>query len=88
MASIVLSASSLEGICGCTQCPECKPPGQRSAPGVGIDLTMAYATAAMQFKNGTVRDLAKIDGSAEHSAAMRAITADATNIRNGLNSSL
>ncbi|KAL3445313.1 hypothetical protein BJX65DRAFT_281493 [Aspergillus insuetus] len=88
VASVVMSVSSLELICGGTQCPECKPPGQRSAPSVGIDLTMAYATAAMQFKNGTVRDLAKIDGSPEYRAAMRAITADATNIRNGLHSSL
>ncbi|KAL3468059.1 hypothetical protein BJX64DRAFT_246807 [Aspergillus heterothallicus] len=88
VASVLLLASSKELICGGTPCPECFPPGRRSAPGVGIDLTMAYATAAIHFRNGTIRDLVKIDGSPEYRAAMRAITADAPNVRSGLNSSL
>ncbi|KAL2813981.1 hypothetical protein BJX63DRAFT_207085 [Aspergillus granulosus] len=88
LALMVISASSKEYICGGSPCYECSPPGKLHAPGVGIDLTMAYATAAIHFSNGTTRDLAKIDGSPEYRAAMRAITQDAPNIRNGLDSSM
>ncbi|KAL3483444.1 hypothetical protein BJX62DRAFT_220275 [Aspergillus germanicus] len=51
-------------------------------------LTSATSTAAVHFKNGTTRDLVKIDGSAEYRAAMRQITQDASDNRNGLSSSL
>ncbi|KAF7168435.1 hypothetical protein CNMCM5623_001488 [Aspergillus felis] len=55
-------------------------------PGVGIDLTMAYGTAAIHFKNGTTRDLIKIDGTQEYLSAMRMIADDAQNVRNGMES--
>lgn len=36
------------------------------APGIGIQFTTSYALAAARFANGTVKDLAKIQGDAEY----------------------
>ncbi|GIJ92509.1 hypothetical protein Asppvi_001787 [Aspergillus pseudoviridinutans] len=49
---------------------------------------MAYGTAAIHFKNGTTRDLIKVDGTQEYLSAMRTIADDAQNVRNGMNSSM
>ncbi|KAL4887623.1 hypothetical protein BJY04DRAFT_212652 [Aspergillus karnatakaensis] len=72
-----------EFICGGTNCAECSPPGLRTAPGVGIDLTMAYGTAAIQYKNGTTADLIRIGGTMEYRSAMRLLAEDALNVRSG-----
>ncbi|RHZ46014.1 uncharacterized protein CDV56_103778 [Aspergillus thermomutatus] len=74
IVALLLPASS-----GLSVCEMCRPRELRNAPGVGIDLTMAYRTAAIHFKNGTTRDLIKIDGTQEYRSAMRMIADDAQN---------
>ncbi|KAL2845095.1 hypothetical protein BJX68DRAFT_269281 [Aspergillus pseudodeflectus] len=56
---------------------DCIPSRQRDAPGVGIDLTMAYVAVAIHFENGTTVDIARIDGSSEYLGAMRSLAEDA-----------
>jgi hypothetical protein len=35
-------------------------------PGIGVYLTTSYAIAAARFQNGTIRNLAKLQGDAEY----------------------
>ncbi|KAL3493944.1 hypothetical protein BJX62DRAFT_59770 [Aspergillus germanicus] len=58
---------------GVVECHECRPLDLQQAPGVAIDLTMAYATASIRFRNGTTRPLAMINGTAEYREAMKTI---------------
>ncbi|KAH6667942.1 hypothetical protein B0J14DRAFT_642249 [Halenospora varia] len=44
-------------------CSECVPREFIVAPGVGIDLTSTYGTVAIRYRNHTVVDLGKINGS-------------------------
>lgn len=37
-----------------------------TAPEVGVHFTTSYAVAAARYKNGTIRDVAKIEGDAEY----------------------
>ncbi|KAL2811820.1 hypothetical protein BDW59DRAFT_155448 [Aspergillus cavernicola] len=62
-----------------SDCPECRPLDLQRAPGVGIDLTMAYVTASIRFRNGTTRPLAVINGTAEYRAAMQLIVEEGMN---------
>ncbi|KAL2785091.1 hypothetical protein BJX66DRAFT_68086 [Aspergillus keveii] len=58
---------------GVVECHECRPLDLQQAPGVAIDLTMAYATASIRFRNGTIRPLAMINGTTEYREAMKTI---------------
>ncbi|KAJ5134795.1 hypothetical protein N7476_002000 [Penicillium atrosanguineum] len=60
----------------------------QTAPGIGIDLTMAYGAAAINFHNGTTRNLIQIHGSQEYRSAMKTLSEDAQNVRNGKNSTM
>ena len=41
-------------------CSDCVPPEDIIAPGVGIDLTTSYATAAIRYYDGATENLAKV----------------------------
>ena len=41
-------------------CPDCVPREDILAPGIGFDLTTSYATAAIRYHDGTVKNLAKV----------------------------
>ncbi|KAL3494675.1 hypothetical protein BJX62DRAFT_197147 [Aspergillus germanicus] len=56
---------------------DCIPSTRQDAPGVGIDVTMAYVAVAIHFENGTTSDLARVDGSPEYLAAMRSLAENA-----------
>ncbi|KAL2818071.1 hypothetical protein BJX63DRAFT_429395 [Aspergillus granulosus] len=56
---------------------KCIPSDRGDAPGVGIDLTMAYGAVAIHFKNGTTKDAGRIDGTPEYLAAMKSLAEDA-----------
>ncbi|KAL3441088.1 hypothetical protein BJX65DRAFT_289319 [Aspergillus insuetus] len=56
---------------------DCIPSTRQDAPGVSIDITMAYVAIAVHFENGTTRDIARVDGSPEYLAAMRSLAEDA-----------
>ncbi|KAK0108572.1 hypothetical protein ONS95_003370 [Cadophora gregata] len=64
------------GVTSTLICSECPSVHLQRAPGIGIDLTVAYGTAAINFHNGTIRNVAKIDGSPQYIAAMKALVAD------------
>lgn len=49
-----------------------------------VDRFVSFSTAAIKFKNGTIHDIAKIDGTPEYSSAMRSLAEDALNRRAGI----
>ena len=42
------------------RCSDCVPPDDIVAPGIGIDLTTSYATAAVRYHDGSVENLVKV----------------------------
>ncbi|KAJ5524102.1 hypothetical protein N7494_010752 [Penicillium frequentans] len=47
-------------------CETCLPAEVYDAPGVGFDLTTSYGTASVHYFNGTVVDVAQIQGDSEY----------------------
>lgn len=41
-------------------CPDCVPRDDIWAPGIGFDLTISYATAAIRYYDGSVENLGKV----------------------------
>jgi hypothetical protein len=51
---------------------------------LSVDRFVSISTAVIKFKNGTIQDIAKINGSPEYLAAMRSMAIDALNRRAGI----
>ncbi|KAK6523042.1 hypothetical protein TWF281_002464 [Arthrobotrys megalospora] len=62
-------------------CDACRPIDKVNSPGIGIDLTMGYGVAVLHYGNGTVVDVAKIDGNRAYVNAMKDLADDALRIQ-------
>ncbi|KAF2420214.1 hypothetical protein EJ08DRAFT_683428 [Tothia fuscella] len=69
-------------------CEGCRPLHLLNAPGVGIDLSMDYGTAAIRYPNSTTYDVAKIAGSVAYKRAMMVMAQDTASVKDGLPSML
>ncbi|KAL2802613.1 hypothetical protein BJX63DRAFT_414697 [Aspergillus granulosus] len=69
--SMLMFIISIPLVLGISSCSQCRPLDLQRAPGIGIDLTMAYGAASIRFRNSTPRPLGIINGTAEYQAAMQ-----------------
>ncbi|KAG4441782.1 hypothetical protein IFR05_002706 [Cadophora sp. M221] len=63
-------------------CDESPPVELQTAPGFAIDLAMAYGTASVKFFNGTLINIANIDGTSQYRTAMRMLAEDSLAVTN------
>ncbi|KAF2422959.1 hypothetical protein EJ08DRAFT_682475 [Tothia fuscella] len=73
---------------GTVLCNGCRPLSLLEGPGVGIDLALDYGTVAIHYRNGSVIDVAKINGSPAYRRAMLVMSEDADTVREVLPSML
>ncbi|OJD18070.1 hypothetical protein AJ78_01900 [Emergomyces pasteurianus Ep9510] len=57
------------------ECEECIPQADILAPGIGFDITDSYGTAAVRYHNGSVANLARVDGDKDFQALMKKLAA-------------
>ncbi|CZR67395.1 uncharacterized protein PAC_17294 [Phialocephala subalpina] len=55
-------------------CNGCVPRELVHAPGIGIDLSSSYGTAAIRYHNGTVIDVGRVEGSTEYKDLMNRLS--------------
>ncbi|KAF8853651.1 hypothetical protein BDZ45DRAFT_677536 [Acephala macrosclerotiorum] len=55
-------------------CNGCVPRELVHAPGIGLDLSSSYGTAAIRYHNGTVVDVGRVEGSAEYKDLMNRLS--------------
>jgi hypothetical protein len=75
-------------ICGGVSCEECIPLERQTAPGIGLDLSLSYGTAAINFQNGTTYDVPLVQGNSMYQAAMKDLVLEAKLSRTGRGSEL
>ncbi|PGH34118.1 hypothetical protein GX50_03081 [[Emmonsia] crescens] len=56
-------------------CDKCISEEDILAPGIGFDITDSYGTAAIRYHNGSVQNLARVDGDEDFQALIRKLAA-------------